>query len=58
MPVQQLPKYNLFLQDVRKLTQKEHVDYEATVRACQQLEAVINALNKLSSALHEQKGLH
>jgi hypothetical protein len=45
-------------QDVRKLTQKEHVDYDATVRACQQLEAVINAINKLSSALHEQKGLH
>lgn len=54
MPVQQLPKYNLFLQDVRKLTPEEHTDYEDTVKACQELEATINTINKSTSALHER----
>jgi len=54
MPIQQLPKYNLFIQDVCKLTPKYHIDHDDTMLACERLETVIEAINKLS-ATHEQK---
>jgi FYVE/RhoGEF/PH domain-containing protein 5/6 len=44
-PVQRIPRYKLFLEDILKLTPENHPDYKELPKALQSIEEVANAVN-------------